>query len=269
MTRDEKARQFKALHERGAPFIIPNPFDKGTARILEGLGFEALATTSAGAAYAAGKVDNQVGRDAMIAHVAEVVSATDLPVSADLENGFADAPEGVAETIRLGLEAGLAGGSIEDMGADRTLYDLPLAVERIQAAAEVAHGDQGPFVLTARAENYLVGDRTLSHVIERLQAYQEAGADVLYAPGLTDLDDIKELTRSVDRPVNVLMGLPGVPLTLADAATAGVARVSTGSTLAVAAYGAFIEAAKELQDSGTFTYSGDGSAFGAVHTLLS
>ncbi len=268
MSQKEKAERFKALHEQDRPLVMPNPYDRGTARLLEGLGFEALASSSAGYAYSMGTLDNRVGRDTMLAHIADIVEATSLPVNADLENGWGDAPADVAETIRLGLAAGLAGGSIEDMTPDRALYPLDLATARIEAAAEAAHSGGVSFVLTARAENYLVGDRSLGSVIERLQAYQEAGANVLYAPGLTDINEITELVRSVDRPVNVLAGLPGHTLTVDQLGAAGVKRISTGSALAVAALGGFIKAAKEIRDQGSFTFAGDDPPYGDLMTLL-
>jgi 2-methylisocitrate lyase-like PEP mutase family enzyme len=268
MTQKAKAEKLKALHERDKPFVIPNPYDRGTARLLDGLGFEALASSSAGYAYSIGTLDNRVGRDAMLAHIAEIVDATSLPVNADLENGWGGAPGDVAETIRLGLGVGLAGGSIEDMAPDRTLYALDQAKARIEAAADVAHGGDVPFVLTARAENYLVGDRNLGAVIARLQAYQEVGADVLYAPGLTDIGEITELVRSVDRPVNVLAGLPGHNLTVDQLGEAGVKRISTGSALAVAALGGFIKAAKEIRDQGSFTFTSDDPPYGDLTTFL-
>lgn len=267
-TQKNRAERLKALHKLDKPLVIPNPYDRGTARLLEGLGFEALASSSAGYAYSIGTLDNRVGRDAMLAHIAEIVEATSLPVNADLENGWGDAPEAVAETIRLGIAAGLAGGSIEDMTPERLLYPLDQAKARIEAAAEVAHGGEGSFVLTARAENYLVGDRNLSAVIERLQAYQDAGADVLYAPGLTDIDEIAELVRSVDCPVNVLAGLPGHTLTVDQLAVVGVKRISTGSALAVAALGGFLKAAKEIRDQGSFTFTNDNPPYGDLTKLL-
>jgi 2-methylisocitrate lyase-like PEP mutase family enzyme len=268
MTQKAKAEKLKALHERDKPFVIPNPYDRGTARLLEGLGFEALASSSAGYAYSIGTLDNRVGRDDMLAHIAEIVEATSLPVNADLENGWGDGPGDVAETIRLGLGVGLAGGSIEDMTPDRNLYALDLAKARIEAAADVAHGGDIAFVLTARAENYLVGDRNLGAVIERLQAYQDAGADVLYAPGLTDIGEITELVCSVDRPVNILAGLPGHKLTVEQLGEAGVKRISTGSALAVAALGGFIKAAKEIRDQGSFTFTNDDPPYGDLTALL-
>ncbi len=204
----EKATAFRSLHERDRAFIIPNPWDVGTARILAHLGFEALATTSAGYAFSIGQRDNTVDREQMMEHVRAIAAATELPVSADLENGFGDDPETVAETIRLAGDTGLAGGSIEDSTSrvDHPIYDFELAVERVRAAVEVARSLPFPFTLTARSENYLVGRPDLEDTIRRLQAYQEAGADVLYAPGLARKEDIVAVVRSVDRPVNVVMG---------------------------------------------------------------
>lgn len=262
-TQAEKAIAFRALHERDGAFVIPNPWDIGTARLLERLGFEALATTSAGYAFSVGQRDNTIERHEMIAHVAAIVSATDLPVSADLENGFGDDPQTVAETIRLAAAAGLAGGSIEDAThrRDDPIYDRELAVARIEAAAQVARSLSFPFTLTARAENYLVGRRDLQDTIKRLQAYQEAGADVLYAPGLTSKDDIATVVRSVDRPVNVIMGLQGVQLSLAELSALGVKRVSVGSALSRAALGAFLRAAREMREHGTFTFADDAVSY--------
>ena len=229
----------------------------GTARLLAQLGFEALATTSAGYAFSVGQPDSAIGREQTMAHVAAMVSATDLPVSADLENGFGDAPETVAETIRLAAATGLVGGSIEDVPGrgDGTVYELEHAAERIRGAADTVRDLPFRFTLTARAENYLVGRPDLKDTIKRLQAYQEAGADVLYAPGLTTKDDIAAVVRSVDRPVNVIMGLRGVQLSLADLSAIGVKRVSVGSALSRAALGAFLRAAREMREHGTFTFS--------------
>jgi 2-methylisocitrate lyase-like PEP mutase family enzyme len=254
-TQTEKGQAFRALHQRDHAFIIPNPWDIGTARLLAHLGFEALASTSAGYANSIGLVDGAVGREAMIAHVSVLASATDLPISADLENGFADAPEAVAETIRLAAAAGVVGGSIEDATGreEQPIYDHALAAERVRAAAESARALGFPFTLTARAENYINGRPDLRDTIQRLQAYQEAGADVLYAPGLTSKDDIATLVRSVDRPVNVLMGPPGASLPALSAI--GVRRVSVGSALARAALGAFLRAAREMQQDGTFAFA--------------
>ena len=256
-TQTEKARAFQALHQRDRAFIIPNPWDVGSARLLATLGFEALATTSAGYAFSVGQRDNTIGRERMIEHVAAIASATDLPVSADLENGFGDDAETVAETIRLGAAAGLSGSSIEDSTGrpDRPIYEIEHAVERVRAAAEAAHALPFPFTLTARVENYLVGRPDLEDTIRRLQRYQEAGADVLYAPGLAAKDDIVAVVRSLDRPVNVLMGLQGVQLGVAELSEIGVRRISIGSALARAAYGAFLEAAREMRDRGTFSFA--------------
>lgn len=255
-TQADKAQQFRALHERDRAFIIPNPWDVGTARMLAQLGFEALATTSAGYAFSRGTLDRTVGRDAMMAHVTEIVSATELPVSADLENGFGDSPEIVAKTIALGAAHGLAGGSIEDSTGNEAnpIYPIEFAKERIQAAAEAARALPFQFMLTARAENYLHGRPDLNDTIRRLQAYQEAGADVLYAPGLTSKDDIAAVVRSVDRPVNVLAGMPGMRMSLAELSEIGVKRISTGSALARAALGAFLLSAHEMAAHGTFAF---------------
>ena len=269
MNQDQKARYFQSLHQEEEAFVMPNPYDRGTTRLLEGLGFKALATTSAGYALTRGVLDHQISREEMLAHCAEIVLATSLPVNADLGNGFGDEPGVVAETIGLAIEVGLAGASIEDMKPDRTLYPIDAAVRRIEAAAEAAHGKGCSFVLTARAENYLVGDRNLGHVITRLQAYQEAGADVLYAPGLGDPVEIAELVRSVDRPVNFLGGIPGHGLSVPALGKLGVKRISVGSGLAVAAFGAFLKAAREMRDEGTFVYANDVSAYGDLKEFLS
>jgi len=266
----EKAAAFRALHERDGAFIIPNPWDVGTARILASLGFEALATTSAGYAFSLGQRDNTIGREQMMEHVRTIVEATDLPVSADLENGFGDDPDTVAETIRLAGEAGLAGGSVEDATArpEQPIYDLESAVERVRAAVEAARALPYPFTLTARAENYLWGRPDLADTIRRLQAYQEAGADVLYAPGLTSREDITSVVRSVDRPVNVVMGLQGVQLSLVELSEIGVKRVSVGSALSRAALGAFLRAAREMREKGTFTFGAEAVSFREISALF-
>lgn len=255
-TQAEKAKVFRALHERDGAFIIPNPWDVGSARILEQMGFEALATTSVGYAYSIGKRDHGVTREQMIAHASAMAAATDAPVSADLENGFGDEPETVAETIRQAAGAGLAGCSIEDSTnrSDDPIYGRDHAVDRIRAAVDAARALSFPFMLTARCENYLHGRPSLGDTIERLQAYQEAGADVLYAPGLTKMDEIATLVRSVDRPVNVLAGMQGVRLELAELSKVGVRRVSVGGALSRVALAAFIRAAREMRDRGTFTF---------------
>lgn len=255
-TQLEKAHAFRALHQRDRAFILPNPWDTGTARLLAQLGFEALATTSAGYAFSRGVLDGQVGREAMLSHVAEIASATDLPVSGDLENGYGHEPEAAAETIRLAAAHGLVGGSIEDATGDKSapIYDLRHAADRIRAAAEAAHSLSFPFTLCARAENFLHGRPDLKDTIERLQAYQDAGADVLYATGLTTREQIAAVIREVYRPVNVLAGMPGLQLSLDELSALGVRRLSTGSALARAAFGGFLRAAREMVDAGTFQY---------------
>jgi 2-methylisocitrate lyase-like PEP mutase family enzyme len=269
-TQAQKAAAFRALHDRDGAFIIPNPWDVGTARLLAHLGFEALATTSAGYAFSIGQRDNSVGRDKMMEHVRAIVSATDLPVSADLENGFGDPPETVAETFRLAAEAGLAGASVEDSTGrqDDPIYEHGLAVERVRAAVEAVRSLPFPFTVTGRAENYLVGRPDLDDTIKRLQAYQEAGADVLYAPGLRSRDDIAAVVRSVDRPVNVVMGLQGVQLSLAELAEIGVKRVSVGSALSRAALGAFLRAAREMREHGTFAFSAEAASSREINALF-
>ncbi|MEM7765933.1 MAG: isocitrate lyase/phosphoenolpyruvate mutase family protein [Pseudomonadota bacterium] len=255
-----KARTFEALHTSGNMFILPNPWDVGSARILAGLGFPALATTSAGFAnWQKGAPDYGVTRDDVLTHVRTLVLATDLPITADLENGFGHTPECCAETIRLGAEAGLVGGSIEDFTGDRAApqYSIGQAAERIVAAAEAANALAFPFLVTARAENYLTGNPDLADTIARLQAYQEAGAQVLYAPGLRTLADIRTVLASIDRPLNVLLGPFEGFVSLAELAYLGVARVSMGSALANAAFGALIRAGEELLGPGTLDFLAD------------
>lgn len=270
LTQAEKGRVFAELHKRADAFIIPNPWDVGSARLLAHLGFEALATSSAGYAFSLGKADTTVGRDGTLAHAAALAAATDLPISIDLENGFGDAPAVVAETIRLAVATGAVGGSIEDSTKrpDDPLYERTLAVARIQAAAEVVRRLPVPFMLTARAENYLVGNPDLKDTIERLQLYQEAGANVLYAPGLTSKSDIATLVSSLDRPVNVLMGMPGVKLTLAELSAIGVKRISVGSGLARCALGAFLRAAEEMQSHGTFSFGEDAANSRMINSIF-
>ncbi len=269
-TQPEKAEAFRALHARPRAFIIPNPWDVGTARMLAKLGFEALATTSAGYAFSAGLLDNQVGRERMLAHVAGIAAATDLPVSADLENGFGDDPRTVAETIRLAAATGIVGGSIED-SIDRPgekVYDIGHATDRVRAAVEAKRALPFPFTLTARAENFLVGLPDLADTIRRLQAYQEAGADVLYAPCITTREEITEIVKSVDRPVNFLMGTQPQRFTLDELDGMGVRRVSVGSALSAAALGAFLRAAREMRETGTFTYAAEAAGFEEISDLL-
>lgn len=269
-TKAEKGRTFRVLHRRSGAFIIPNPFDIGTARLLAHLGFEALATTSAGYAFSVGQRDNTIHREEMMTHVAEIASATNLPVSADLGNGFGDKPETVAETIALAAAAGAVGGSIEDMSkhSEHPIYELELAAERIRAAAEAAHALPFEFTLTARAENYLVGRPDLKDTIKRLQVYEEAGADVLYAPGLTSKDDIISLVSSVGRPVNVIMALPGVELSLRELSEIGVKRISVGSALSRAALGAFLRAAHEMYEHGTFTFADEAVSYRELSAMF-
>jgi 2-methylisocitrate lyase-like PEP mutase family enzyme len=255
-TQAEKGKIFRALHAQDHAFIIPNPWDPGSARILAQLGFEALATTSAGYAFSVGRLDTTIERDKILMHIAEIVTATDLPVSADLENGFGDEPVTVAQTIRLAAATGLVGASIEDMirSPENEVYELEFAAERIRAAAEVAHSLPFPFTLTARAENFIVDRPDLSDTIARLQAYQEAGADVLYAPGLSTKEEIVSVVGSVDRPVNVLMGLQGLNFNVAELSEFGVKRISVGAALSRAALGALFRAAHEMKTHGTFGF---------------
>jgi 2-methylisocitrate lyase-like PEP mutase family enzyme len=248
----EIAERFRALHHGdGPPLLLPNPWDVGSAKLLASLGFQALATTSSGHAATLGRLDGSVTRDEAIAHGAEIAGATELPVNADLENGFADDPAGVGETVRLALEAGLAGCSIEDFTGreDEPFYTLEAAAERVAAAVEAA---DGRLVLTARSENYIRGRFDLADTIARLQAFQEAGADVLYAPGLRSIEDIRAVVSAVDRPVNVL-ALPVAP-PVHELAAAGVRRVSVGGGFAYAAFGALVAAGRELLDEGTYGF---------------
>jgi 2-methylisocitrate lyase-like PEP mutase family enzyme len=244
------AERFLSLHVPGRPLLIPNPWDAGSARLLVSSGFEALATTSSGFAMTLGRLDGSVSREEALAHAADIVHAVDVPVSADLENCFADDPGGAAATVRAAAATGLAGCSIEDWSGTE-IYPRDLAIERVRAAAEAAHGEHR-LVLTARAENHLHGRDDLADTIARLQAFQEAGADVLYAPGITDLDRIRTLVREVDRPVNVLAMRTCPPV--ADLAAAGVARVSVGGSFAFATAGALVDAARELREQGTYSY---------------
>jgi 2-methylisocitrate lyase-like PEP mutase family enzyme len=250
----DKAERFLTLHQADAPLLLPNPWDAGSAKLFSSMGFEALATTSSGFAATLGRLDGSVNRDEALAHAASIVGATDLPVSADFENGFADDPAGVAQTVELAAEAGLAGCSVEDFTgrSDSPFYDVGLARDRVTAAADAAHRESLHLVLTARAENFVHGNRDLADTIARLQAYQDAGADVLFAPGVTRAEDIRDLVASVDRPVNVL-ALPGTP-PVAELAALGVRRISVGGAFAFAALGAAAEAARELRDEGTYGY---------------
>lgn len=257
MTAADRRARFRALHQRDELFVMPNPWDVGSARLLAACGFEALATTSAGFAWSLGKLDQQVTRDELVPHVAAVAAATPLPLNVDSERCFPDAPGGVAETVRLLAEAGAAGCSIEDYDpATGTIDDVETAAARVAVAADAAHAYPEPLVLTARAENHLYGIDDLDDTIARLVAYRDAGADVVYAPGLTDLDQIATVVRAVGVPVNVL-ALPDAP-SLRELASVGVRRVSTGSLLARAAYGALVAGARELADEGTSRYAAGG-----------
>lgn len=253
-TQPQKAQAFLALHRPGEPLLLPNPWDAGSARVLASLSFAALATTSSGFAATYGREDGNLTRDEALTHAAAIVAATDLPVSADLEDCFATDPAGVAETVSLAVGTGLAGCSIEDYtrSDDDPIYDVGVAAERVAAAAAAAHS--GSFVLTARAENYLYGREDLADTITRLQAYQQAGADVLYAPGLTRIEDISQVLRETDRPLNVL-AMAGVP-PVAELAAAGVSRISVGGAFAFAALGALVDVATELRDHGSYGFRG-------------
>ena len=272
ISQNRKAETFRALHARSGAFVIPNPWDAGSARILASMGFEALATTSAGLAFTLGRADGTaaVTRDDTLANARAIVEATDLPVSADLESGFGDTPEEVGETIRLAAQSGLVGGSIEDATYDpqRPIYDLSQAVERVAAGIEAARALPFPFTLTARAENFLFGRRDLDDTIRRLQAYEKAGADVLYAPGLADIDAIRTVCASVSKPVNVVMGLKGKSFSVDELAAAGVRRISVGSALCRAAIGGFMRAAREIRERGTFTFAEDAVAFADVNAMM-
>lgn len=263
-----KAKTFKALHDQGC-FLIPNPWDSGSAKLLTGLGFQALASTSSGFARSTGVNDYDLTRSQVIEHVRDLCTATPLPVSADLENGFGHSPEGCAETITLGAQAGLVGGSIEDFnGTPGELYPIAHATDRVVAAVEAARALPYPFMLTARAENLFTGDGDLGDAIARLQAYQEAGADVLYAPGLRTLDDIKSLLASVDRPVNVLLGPKEGLRPISDLAELGVRRVSVGGVLANVAMDAIIKAGRELLDTGSFGFLSNVSSTTEITDLM-
>lgn len=248
------AGQFLALHRPGAPLLQPNAWDIGSARLLEGLGFAAIATTSGGFATSLGRLDGKASRDEVLTHCAQLAGAVMIPVAADAENGFADDPQGVADFVTMASATGLAGCSIEDFTrhSDDPIYELPLAAERVAAAAEAAHRGPEQLVLTARAENHIRGRHDLADTIARLQAFQEAGADVLFAPGIYALEDIRSVVSAVDRPVNVLIR-PGTP-PVAELAQAGVARVSVGGGFAYAAYAGLVESATEFRDAGTYGY---------------
>lgn len=260
VSQSEKAKNFRTLHAGPRAFIIPNPWDAGSARILAALGFQALATTSAGFAFSLGRRDGQVTREEALEHCRAIAEASDLPVAADLENCFGDDAKTVAETIRLASSTGIVGGSVEDATSDGRIYDQAHAVERVVAAVEAARALPFPFTLTARAENFLHGRTDLDDTIRRLQAFAAAGADVLYAPGLTSLDAIRTVCAAVaPKPVNVLAGMKGANFPLAELEAAGVRRISVGGALARAALGALMRAGREMKEKGTFTFV-DGAA---------
>ena len=269
VTQAEKAQRFEALHSRPGCFVIPNPWDAGSTKILQNLGFEALATTSAGYAFSLGKLDGAVGLDEMIEHCRELCAATTLPVSADLENGYADDPKKAAQTLVRGAEAGLVGGSIEDYSGNdaKPIYDFAHAVERVQASVEAVRKLSFKFMFCARAENLIRGVNDLDDTIRRLQAFEKAGADVLYAPGLKTLDEVRRVTKALKKPVNINMS--GVPhATVAQIAEAGGKRISTGGALARAAIGALVRAGREMQEQGSFTWAGSAATGAEIKSLL-
>jgi 2-methylisocitrate lyase-like PEP mutase family enzyme len=269
-TQAEKAAAFRALHQRPGCFLIPNPWDAGTAKLLAGLGFEALATTSLGVANNLGRADGTVERDEVIANGREIAAATDLPVNADLENCFAHEPAAAAETIRLAAEAGLAGGSIEDYSGDKKapIYDFELSVERVRAAVAMVKSLPVPFVLTARAENLIRGRDDMADTIRRLQAYSAAGAEVLYAPGLKTVAEIRAVVEKVDRPLNVVTGWLEPGITVADVAAAGAKRISVGGALNRLALAAFLDAARSMKEEGSLAWMQRIAPMGPVREMF-
>ena len=270
ISQHDKAVQFRALHQGPRAFVIANPWDAGSARLLAGLGFQALATSSGASAGILGKRDGKVTREEALAHSRAIVEATDLPVSADLEKGYGDAPEAAAETIRLAAAAGLVGGSIEDATGDKDkpIYALELAVGRVAAAVQAARALPFPFMLTARAENFLRGSPDLDNTIRRLQAYEKAGADVLFAPGLPDLAAVKKVCASLSKPFNFMVGIKGKSFTVAELEAAGVRRISLATSLYRAAMTGLLEAAKEVREKGSFTYLDSSISTPDLNTLM-
>ena len=265
-TQQEKADRFRNLHEQAGAFVIPNPWDAGSARVLEGLGFQALATTSSGFAMTLGRLDGQATLDEKLAHCRSICRATNVPVNVDLENGFADAPESAARNLVRAAEAGVAGGSIEDYSGE-AIYDFELAVERVQAAAEATHALEIPFLLTARAENLIRGRDLLDDTIRRLQAFESAGADVLYAPGLKTLDQVQMVTSAVSKPVNVLaVMVKGAAVD--ELASAGAKRLSTGGALAWASLAPLLRAGREMLETGSFGWLSDRASASDLEGLL-
>ncbi|MGI5471284.1 isocitrate lyase/PEP mutase family protein [Streptomyces sp. CA-132043] len=265
-----RAETFRKLHEGHRPFVVPNPWDAGTAHILTGMGFPALATTGAGLAHGLGLPDGRLGREEILANAAAIVAATTLPVSADLESGFGDTPEEVAETIRRAAAVGLVGGSIEDSTgrAADPIRPLEEAVERVSAAVAAAKELDFPFMVTARAENFFQGVPDFDDTIRRLRAYEAAGADVLYAPALPDADAIRAVCSSVSAPVNVLMGSPALRLSVTELGDLGVRRISVGSALSRASLGAVVRAAQEIRDHGTFGFGADAVPYAEANTMM-
>ena len=259
MNQQKKAERFRALHERSGSFVIPNPWDVGSARILESMKFEALATTSSGFAHSQGVKDGSVSREQVITHCQSIVNSTQLPVSADLENGYGHQPEDVAQTISLAAGSGLVGGSIEDHtnNPEHPIYDFNHAVERIQAAVEMKSRLKHDFVLTARCENHVWGLDDLDDTLKRLKAFERAGADVLYAPGLQDIKSIRTVCSELNKPVNVVIEIADTTISIKNLEEAGVKRISIGSVLFLKAYGSLINAAAEIQNSGSFGFTAD------------
>jgi 2-methylisocitrate lyase-like PEP mutase family enzyme len=271
ITQIEKAETFRKLHEKGSCFVIPNPWDPGSARLLEHFGFKALASSSAGFAFSVAKSDQSISKSSLMAHLTGVCQVTSIPVSADLQNGFGNDPEDMAVTILQAARTGIVGGSIEDASGDsgNPVYPLELAAERIRHAAVAARSLGFKFTLTARAENHLYGRPDIRDTIRRLQAYQEAGADVLFAPGIKSKEDIRLIVSAIDRPLNVLAGLPGMQLTVADLQELGVTRISLGGSLARAAYGALLRAVSEIQTRGTFDFAADAASRQDLEAIFS
>jgi len=269
-TQSEKAQSFRALHQTSGAFVMPNPWDAGSARILASLGFKALASSSFASAVVLGRRDGGMSRDEVLAHARSLVEATELPVAADLEDGFADSPAGVAETIHLAAEVGLVGGSIEDATGDasRPFYDFEEAVDRVSAAVEAARALPFPFTLTARSENFVRGNPNLDDTIRRLQAFEAAGADVLFAPGLPDLTAVKTVCAAVKKPVNFMNGLAGKSFPTEALAAAGVRRISLGASLHRAALAGLLNAAREISERGTFAYADTLPTSAQIYQLL-
>jgi 2-methylisocitrate lyase-like PEP mutase family enzyme len=267
-TQIEKAEAFRQLHGKGSCFVIPNPWDPGSARLLEHMGFKALASSSAGFAFSQAKSDLNITKISLMGHLTALCQATSLPVSADLQNGFGNDPEDVVVTLLQAAKTGIVGGSIEDAPGDDSVYPLEFAAERIRNAAIAIRTLNFRFTLTARAENYLYGRQDLKDTIRRLQAYQEAGADVLFAPGVKSREDIREIVRSIDRPLNVLVGMTAMDLSVADLQDLGVTRISVGGTLARAAYGALLKAATEIQTQGTFGYAAQAASGKELNSIF-